>query len=103
MLNRSDLQLTELASIGAGQVLQEVLHVLLGQLLQVDQVGEGVELLQPLLRLLRHLRGLDLSSRMEAEKDGVEDVGVDQGGVGPWVGVHLLHLVLWGGDSGLRT
>ena len=103
MLNRSDLQLTELASIGAGQVPQEVLHVLLGQLLQVDQVGEGVELLQPLLRLLRHLRGLDLSSRMEAEKDGVEDVGVDQGGVRPWVGVHLLHLVLWGGDPGLRT
>ena len=98
MLNRSDFQLTELASIGAGQVPQEVLHVLLGQLLQVDQVGEGVELLQPLLRLLRHLRGLDLSSRMEAEKDGVEDVGVD---VKP--GVHLLHLVLWGRDSGLRT
>ena len=103
MFNRSNPQLTELASIGVGQVLQEVLHVLLGQLLQVDQVGEGVELLQPLLRLLRHLRGLDLSSRMEAEKDSVEDVGVDQGGVGPWVGVHLLHLVLWGGDPGLRT
>ena len=103
MFNRSDLQLTELASIGAGQVPQEVLHVLLGQLLQVDQVGEGVELLQPLLRLLRHLRGFDLSSRMEAEKDGVEDVGVDQGSVRPWVGVHLLHLVLWGGDPGLRT
>ena len=103
MFNRSNPQLTELASIGVGQVLQEVLHVLLGQLLQVDQVGEGVELLQPLLRLLRHLRGLNLSSRMEAEKDSVEDVGVDQGGVRPWVGVHLLHLVLWGGDSGLRT
>ena len=103
MFSRSNPQPTELASIGVGQVLQEVLHVLFGQLLQVDQVGEGVELLQPLLRLLRHLGGLDLSSRMEAEKDSVEDVGVDQGGVGPWVGVHLLHLVLWGGDSGLRT
>ena len=78
-----------------------MLHVLLGQLLQVDQVGEGVELLQPLLRLLRHLRGLDLSSRMEAEKDGVEDVGVDQGGgVVQGQGGPVVH---WGGDSGLRT
>ena len=60
MLNRSDLQLTELASIGVGQVVQEVLHVLLGHLLQVDQVGEAVELLQSLLCLLRYLGGLDI-------------------------------------------
>ena len=90
------IELTKLGGVGVGQALQEVLHLGLAHVVQVDQGIEAVELLEPLLGPLRDLAGLHLALRVEGKEDGVEDVHVDQGGVVPWVALLLLHLVLWG-------
>ena len=89
------IALTQLTGVAVGQALQEVLHLSLGHLLQVDQGSEAVELLEPLLGPLRDLAG-HLAFGVETEKDSVEDVHVDQRSVSPWVALLLLHLVLWG-------
>ena len=77
----TSIELTQLRGVGLGQALQEVLHLSLGHLLQVDQGSEAVELLEPLLGPLRDLAG-HLAFRVERENDSVEDV-------------LLLHRVLW--------
>ena len=93
-------ELTQLGGVGVGQALQEVLHLSLGHLVQVDQGREAVELLEPRPCPLRDLTGVHLALRVEGEEDGVEDVHVDQRGVSPWVALLLLRLVLWGKDQG---
>ena len=56
------VELTKLGGVGVGQALQEVLHLGLAHVVQVDQGIEAVELLEPLLGPLRDIAGLTLLS-----------------------------------------
>ena len=60
----------------------------------VDQVLQLLHLGEPLPGVVRQVQVLDLAGRVEAEKDGVEDVQVDQGARLVRVAVGLLRLVL---------
>ena len=53
------------------------------------------------VQVCKHQAGLHhLALKVEGDEDSVEDVDVDQRSVGPWVALHLLHLVLWGEGQG---
>ena len=60
----------------------------------MDQVLQLLQLGEPLPGVVRQVQVLDLAGRVEAEKDGVEDVQVDQGARLVGVAVGLLRLVL---------
>ena len=62
----------------------------------VDQVLELLDLGKPLLGVVRHAQTLQLALGVEAQKDGVKDVHIDQGTRLVRVAVRLLGLVLWG-------
>ena len=60
----------------------------------MDQVLQLLQLGEPLPGVVRQVQVLDLAGRVEAEKDGVEDVQVDQGARLVGVAVGLLRLIL---------
>ena len=62
--------------------------------IHVDQVLQLLQLCEPLPGVVRQVQVLNLAGRVEAEKDGVEDVHVDQGARLVRVAVGLLRLVL---------
>ena len=60
----------------------------------VDQVLQLLHLGQTLPGVVREVQVLDLAGRVEAQKDGVEDVQVDQGARLVGMAVGLLCLIL---------
>ena len=60
----------------------------------VDQVLQLHQLCEPLPGVVGQVQLLDLAGRVEAEKDGVEDVQVDQGARLVGMAVGLLCLIL---------
>ena len=60
----------------------------------MDQILQLLHLSEPLPGVVGQVQLLDLVGRVEAEKDGVEDVHVDQGARLVGVAVGLLRLVL---------
>ena len=88
--------LTQLGGVGVWQVLQEVVHLSLGHLLQVDQGREAVELLQPLPGPPRALLPVHLALGVQGEEDSVEDIKEGPPSANKFPLLQLLHQVLWG-------